>query len=62
MEFPYGIAYLALKELHEYFIPVGAITKAGLMEMLCQVSKKGDQCSKDLECELIRIISIFIEI
>ncbi len=61
MEFPYGIAYLALKELREYFIPAGTMTKAGLKKMLHQVSMKGDQDPKDLGCELIRIRNMFIE-
>ncbi len=61
VEFPYGIAYLALKELREYFIPAGTMTKAGLKKMLRQVSMKGDQDPKDLGRELIRIRSMFIE-
>ena len=61
LEFPYGIAYQALKELREYFIPAGAMTKAGLKKMLRQVSLKEDQDPKDLGRELVRIRYLFIE-
>ncbi len=61
LEFPYGIAYQALKELHEYFIPAGSMTKAGLKKMLRQVNMKSDQDPKDLGRELTRIRYLFIE-
>ena len=61
IEFPYGIAYIALKELREYFIPAGTMTKAGLKKMLRQVSMKGNRDPKNLERELIRVRSMFIE-
>ena len=61
LEFPYGIAYQALKELHEYFIPAGTMTKAGLKKILHQVNLKGDQDPKDLGWELTRIRYMFIE-
>jgi hypothetical protein len=61
MEFPYGIAYQALKEMREYFIPAGTMTKAGLKKMLRQVNLKGEQDPKELGRELTRIRCLFIE-
>ena len=55
LEFPYGIAYQALKELREYFILAGSMTKVGLKKMLRQVNMKSDQDPKDLGRELTRI-------
>lgn len=61
IEFPYGIAYMALNELREYFIPAGTMTKAGLKKMLRQVNMKGNRDPKNLGRELIRVRSMFIE-
>jgi len=60
VEFPFGIAYVALKELREYYIPVGTMTNAGLMKVLRNVRMKTKD-PKDLGSELIRVRSLFIE-
>lgn len=56
-----GIEHQALKKLHDYFIPAGMLTKAGLKKMLYQVNLKGDQDPTEYGCELIRIRFLFIE-
>lgn len=60
VKFPFGIAYLALKELREYYIPDGTMTNASLMKILRNVTMKSKD-PKDLGSELIRVRSLFIE-
>jgi hypothetical protein len=60
VKFPLGIAYLALKELREYYIPDGTMTNASVMKILRNVTMKSKD-PKDLGSELIRVRSLFIE-
>ena len=60
VKFPFGIAYLAQKELREYYIPDGTMTNASLTKILCNVTMKSKD-PKDLGSEFIRVRSLFVE-
>jgi hypothetical protein len=55
-----GIEHQALKKLHDYFIPAGMLTKAGLKKMLHQVNLKGGQDPTEYGYELTRIECLFM--
>ena len=59
-DWPLGIAYKALREVREHFIPSGTMTKATLKKTLRGVTMKSRD-PKDLGNELIKVKTLYLE-